>query len=62
MIADRKGSETDERLYREQLFQENLIGEEELHGLIESAPRPLRNYWNRNQALGPAPGAGRPIR
>jgi hypothetical protein len=62
MIADRKDNETDERLYREQLFQEDLISEEELHGLIESAPRPLRNYWNRNQAHGPAPGAGGPTR
>jgi serine/threonine protein kinase len=52
MVADRRDNETDERLYREQLFQEDLISEEELQDLIESAPRPLRNYWNRNQPRG----------
>ena len=62
MIADRRNNETDERLYREQLFQEDLISEEEFHALIESGPRPLRNYWNRNQAQRPVPGAGRPSR
>ena len=56
MIADRENNETDERLYREQLFQEDLISEDELQNLIESAPRPLRNYWNRNQTPGPQSG------
>lgn len=62
MIADRRNNEADERVYREALFQEDLISEEELDALMESAPRPLRNYWNRHQVQRPVPGAGRPIR
>jgi len=57
MVADRRNNETDERQYREQLFQVDLISEEELQDLIEAAPRPLRHYWNRNQPSGPPPGS-----
>lgn len=56
LVASRADEQQTERLLLDQLNREELISEDEESELLDGAPRPLRDYWNRL----PRPGRGGP--
>lgn len=56
LVASRTGEQQTERLLLDQLNRDQLVSEDEEDALLDSAPRPLRDYWNRMAR----PGRGGP--
>jgi len=54
MVADRIGDDEAKRRYDDELRDNYSHTNEDPISLLDSAPRPLRNYWNRRQPRTPA--------